>query len=299
MWAGRNGHTAKYVIIHGTAGGTSAVAIANYFKSTEGSPTDPKSTHYIIGTDGQIVQVIAEANTAWGNGILSAGHDPWWSTGLNPNFVTISIEHCKASQDNSDELTEAQKAASFLLIKHICERHNVPKRKADARGGITGHCSIDPVSRSHCPGPYPWDDLFAYLTEEDTVNNIDQLKAAGWKYEEQQKIWTAPNGFLVQHGFAEEVSTAWNPQDYPLENEQHCDQLELSNPALGGGSRQRFRLTTLEWTQARGVFRGWTGQELIELEHRLQVAESKATLSDALHQALTKAQSAIDEALKS
>lgn len=67
----------------------------------------------------------------------------------------------------------------------------------------------------------------------------------------------------------------------------------------GSGSRQRFRLTTLEWTPARGVFRGWTGQELMELEHRLQVAESKATLPATLHQALTNAQSAIDEALKS
>jgi N-acetyl-anhydromuramyl-L-alanine amidase AmpD len=269
MWAGRNGHTAKYVIIHGTAGGTSAVAIANYFKSTEGSPTDPKSTHYIIGTDGQIVQVIAEANTAWGNGILSAGHDPWWSTDLNPNFVTISIEHCKPSQDNSDPLTEAQKAASFLLIKHICERHNIPRRKADAQGGIAGHCSIDPVSRSHCPGPYPWDDLFAYLTEEEGVNNIDQLKAAGWKYDEQQKIWTAPNGFLVQHGFAEEVSTAWNPQDYPLENEHGMQNLEVGNPSIGSGTQQVFRLTSLEWTPARGVFKMWTGQELLALRSEI------------------------------
>ncbi len=269
MWAGRNGHTAKYVIIHGTAGGTSAVAIANYFKSTEGSPTDSKSTHYIIGIDGQIAQVIAEADTAWGNGILSAGHDPWWSTDLNPNFVTISIEHCKPSPDNSDELTEAQKAASFLLIKHICERHNIPKRKADAQGGIAGHCSIDPVSRSHCPGPYPWDELFAYLAEEEPMNTVEQLKAAGWKYDDQQKIWTAPNGFFVQHGFSEEVSTAWNPQDYPLENEHGMQNLEVGNPSIGSGTQQVFRLTTLEWTPARGVFKMWTGQELLALRSEI------------------------------
>jgi hypothetical protein len=82
-------------------------------------------------------------------------------------------------------------------------------------------------------------------TKEETMTNSEQLQAAGWKYDEQQKRWTAPNGFLVELGFAEEVSTAWNPQDYPLENEQHCDQLELSNPDLGSGSRQRFRMTTL------------------------------------------------------
>jgi hypothetical protein len=179
-------------------------------------------------------------------------------------------------------LTDAQKASSFQLIKHICERHGIPKRKADATGGITGHASIDPVNRSRCPGPYPWDDLFVYLSQEDTVNTIEQLQAAGWKYNEQQKVWTAPNGFVVQLGFAAEVSTAWNPQDYPLENEQHLDQLELSNPGLGGGTRQRFRMTTLEWTPSRGVFRAWTGQELMELERRLQAAEKQPALPDTV-----------------
>jgi hypothetical protein len=113
------------------------------------------------------------------------------------------------------------------------------------------------------------------------MTNVDQLKAAGWKYDDRTATWTAPNGFLVQHGFAEEVSKAWNPQDYPLENEQHLDQLELSNPALGGGTRQRFRLTTLEWTPTRGVFHGWTGQELIFMERRLQMAKPAATVSNA------------------
>jgi hypothetical protein len=241
---------------------------------------------------------VSEADGAWGNGVVTTGHDPWWSADLNPNLITISIEHCKPSADNSDVLTEAQKASSFQLIKHICERHGIPKRKADATGGITGHFSIDPVSRSHCPGPYPWDELFAYLNQEATMTNIEQLQRAGWKYDEQQKQWTAPNGFLVQHGFAEEVSKAWNPQDYPLENEQHCDQVELSNPGLGSGSRQRFRMTTLEWTPARGVFRAWTGQELIELERRLQAALTQPALPDALQQALVAVQKAVGDVLK-
>lgn len=149
--------------------------------------------------------------------------------------------------------------------------------------------------------PYARTMIAAPLTmieEEKTMNNRDQLQAGGWKYDEQQHRWTAPNGFVVEAGFAAEVSKAWDAQDYPLENERHLDQLELSNPTLGEGSRQRFRLTTLEWTPTRGVFRSWTGQELIELERRLQATESKAALSDALHQALVNAQNAIGEALK-
>jgi hypothetical protein len=67
---------------------------------------------------------------------------------------------------------------------------------------------------------------------------------------------------------------------------------------LGSGSRQRFRLTTLEWTPSRGVFRAWTGQELIELERRLQAAQTQPALPAALQQALVAVQKAVGDVLK-
>ena len=153
----------KYLILHSTAGGTSAIAIANYFISTQNT-SNPVSSHYIIGTDGQVVQTVLEQDFAWANGVISAGHDPWWTTAINPNNISISIEHCKPSLDNSDTLTAAQMSASFKLVSDICNRWNIPRRPADAIGGITGHYSIDPVSRKNCPGPYPWSALWSYLT---------------------------------------------------------------------------------------------------------------------------------------
>ncbi|MBO0791094.1 MAG: hypothetical protein J2P36_09105, partial [Ktedonobacteraceae bacterium] len=59
---------------------------------------------------------------------------------------------------------------------HICARWGIPARKADAHGGITGHYSIDPVNRARCPGPYPWDELFAFLQDggDALVLNIEQ-----------------------------------------------------------------------------------------------------------------------------
>ncbi|HEV2659939.1 MAG TPA: peptidoglycan recognition family protein [Ktedonobacteraceae bacterium] len=158
----RNGYTSRYVILHGTAGFTSAEEVANFFKATEAG-NDPVSTHYIIGLNGELVQCIDEEHGAFANGGVTEGHDPWWSRSLNPNYITISIEHVKPARDNSDELTELQKQASFELVRRICERHNIPKRRADSVGGITGHYSMDPVQRSFCPGPYPWDKLFAFL----------------------------------------------------------------------------------------------------------------------------------------
>lgn len=171
-FANRDGNTFRWIILHGTAGGTSAQAIGQYFQTVQ------VGSHYIVGVDGTVVQTVSESNGAWANGAISgvpatlpfrdAGdgvhRDPWWGQGgVNPNNQTISIEHCKASSDNSDTLSDAQKASSFSLIKDICERRNFQIGFADANGGITGHFSMDPVNRSHCPGPYPWNELFDYL----------------------------------------------------------------------------------------------------------------------------------------
>jgi hypothetical protein len=180
-FAGRDGQAVRWLILHGTAGGTDAVAVANYLKSTEGS-ANPAGVHYVIGQDGKIVQMVAESNAAWGNGVIDGvpapnlgfrtqsdgvHRDSWWNPSVNPNNVTISIEHCKPSINNSDALTPAQQAASFALTADICKRNpGIPMRFADASGGATGHFSIDAVSRQHCPGPYPWDALWAYLASQ-------------------------------------------------------------------------------------------------------------------------------------
>ncbi|GER86851.1 hypothetical protein KDW_10130 [Dictyobacter vulcani] len=128
----RDGHRPRWIIVHGTAGFTSAEEVGYYFQQAD------VSTHYTIGRDGVIVQSVREHHGAWGNGGVTEGHDPWWSRSLNPNNVTISIEHVKPHRDNSDELTEIQKTVSFQLIQRICERHQIPKRKADTSGGSQG-----------------------------------------------------------------------------------------------------------------------------------------------------------------
>jgi N-acetyl-anhydromuramyl-L-alanine amidase AmpD len=164
-WTGREGQTPKYIVLHGTAGGTSSEAIANYFAN----PATEASAHVVIGTDGTAVQCVQYADAAWANGYPLGGavHDSYWdvwiNAGINLNLISIAIEHCKASTDNSDQLTETQQAASFQLIKQICEQFNIPKRPADATGRIAAHASIDGTSRARCPGPYPWDALWSYL----------------------------------------------------------------------------------------------------------------------------------------
>lgn len=168
FWAGRGGHNARYIIIHGTAtpGISTAQGIGRLFQSRAGKTSGPDDggTHYIVGKDGTVVQGVKEQDSAWGNGVITAGHDDWWGTRGNPNLETISIEHVKVSAQNSDALTLAQMQAAFGLIEYLCNKWNIPKRWADSGGGITGHFSIDPINRRFCPGLYPWDELFQALT---------------------------------------------------------------------------------------------------------------------------------------
>lgn len=198
----RNGFLPRYIIIHGTAGGTSAAAIATYFQNEQGGPTS-SSAHYIIGVEGEIIQTVLEGDGAWSNGLLSTGHDTFWQESINPNLLTISIEHCKPSTNNSDELSPAQKASSFELVRWICSTWKIPMRWADANGGITGHYSIDPINRWNCPGPYPWDELFSYLNgggDVATVLTLDQAGSFVDKANSNDTTWKFKNGFLVGHG---------------------------------------------------------------------------------------------------
>jgi hypothetical protein len=79
----------------------------------------------------------------------------------------------------------------------------------------------------------------------------------------------APNGRVVVMGFRQWVlSHNWDPANLPLENEHGQTPLEVSNPALGGGTQQLFRWKVLEWTPARGVFEMWAGQEFLALRQQ-------------------------------
>lgn len=205
----------KFVILHGTAGGTSALAIAQYFQNAG------VSAHYVIGQDGQIVQCNGESDGAYADGVIDGvptpglpfrtqsdgvHRDDWWNpNGINPNNEGIAIEHCKPSADNSDALTPAQQASSLWLVNDICNRWNIPKRFADASGGITGHFSIDAVSRQRCPGPYPWDALFDYLNENEEQPIMIDLSNPGvsqyFQATADPQIWQVKgSNILLGHG---------------------------------------------------------------------------------------------------
>jgi len=50
--------------------------------------------------------------------------------------------------------------------------------------------------------------------------------------------------------------------------------IEPGNAAIGPGSRQDFRLTSLGWTQARNVYVIYVGQDIRALEQQLAAANA-------------------------
>lgn len=265
----------SFIILHGTAGGNSAQEIANYFKGTEGS-ANPVSSHYIVGKDGIVVQCVAEKDGSFGNGVVN---NPNW-TG-NPNYYTISIEHVKSTSDNSETLTPAQQAASFALIKNICQRNGIGMHDADDTTGITSHAAIDPVNRARCPGTFDWDALWTYLNGGNTpMTTIPQ------NWTDDGTTLKSPDGTPVVLGFRDHVlNSNWDPANVPLEAEHHDLILEQSNPSLVAGQSQMFRWKRLEYTPKQGVFEGWLGQEL--LWYQKNYAELLAKVAD-LQQQLNK-----------
>lgn len=272
----RQGYTPKWLILHGTAGGTSAANVANWFAN----PASRVSSHYIVDRNGDFIQCVEESATAWANGAISGTpatlgfravgdgqhRDAWWTPSINPNYLTISVEHVKPSTDNSDELTAAQVNASFTLIDAICNRWGIPKRFADSLGGITGHFSMDPVNRSMCPGPYPWTQLWQYFEGGSMIPQ-------GWI--DKNGILIAPNNIEVTQGFRSFVlENNWDANNWPVQAAIGKTPLELANPGLGGGTRQLFRWTTLEWTPSKGVFVAWTGPEIAALEAKIVKLET-------------------------
>lgn len=106
------------------------------------TPISRVSAHYIVGRDGEIVQMVRDSDKAW----HAAGH----------NDSSIGIEHCAAK---GDKLTPAQEAATIKLCRWLMTEYRIIKKH------IQGHRWL-PNSTS-CPG-----DLWP--TEQDLRAWVDK-----------------------------------------------------------------------------------------------------------------------------
>ncbi|WP_371626054.1 N-acetylmuramoyl-L-alanine amidase [Streptomyces sp. NBC_01116] len=124
--------TVDRVIIHVTQGSfASAVKVFQ-------DPAHQAATHYIVGQDGRVVQMIRELDVAY-----QAGNRAYNERG-------VGIEH-EGFVDRPKDLTKAMYESSARLTASICARHGIPVD----REHVIGHVEVPGTDHTD-PGPH-WD----------------------------------------------------------------------------------------------------------------------------------------------
>ncbi|MFE9059398.1 N-acetylmuramoyl-L-alanine amidase [Streptomyces mutabilis] len=120
------------VIVHVTQG-----SFASAVKAFQ-DPAHKAATHYIVGQDGRVTQMIRELDVAY-----HAGNRDY-------NERSVGIEH-EGFVDRPQDLTDEMYAASARLTAGICARYDIPLD----REHIIGHVEVPGTDHTD-PGPH-WD----------------------------------------------------------------------------------------------------------------------------------------------
>lgn len=81
------------------------------------------SYHYVVKSDGEIVQYVKDEDTAWANGLIV---NPLWEGIIereNPNLYTISIAFAGLAKEGP---TLAQVVNMAKLVANLSTKHNIP-----------------------------------------------------------------------------------------------------------------------------------------------------------------------------
>jgi N-acetyl-anhydromuramyl-L-alanine amidase AmpD len=116
--AGRGAPISR-IVIHTAQGPYTSVY--NWFAN----PAAKASAHYVVGSRGDVAQMVGDEDTAW--------HAGNWSY----NQSSIGIEH-EGYVDDASWLTDELYTASANLSKWLCDTHGIPKD----RGHVIGHNEV-------------------------------------------------------------------------------------------------------------------------------------------------------------
>ncbi len=189
----------NFIIIHQT---TSAHVDAALRTLTD--PLKRVSAHYLIGRDGERIQLVDETRRAWHAG------ESWWGGLTDVNSASVGIE-----LDNTGEepFVEAQIAALLGLLAELRERYRIPAANVIGHGDVAPRRKVDPsrffpwarlAEAGHglwCAGPMP-----AASAGFDPVLG---LRALGY---ETTDVAAARRAFR-RHFLGEENGEDWRPVD--------------------------------------------------------------------------------------
>lgn len=161
----------NYVIIHHT----SQVSVAQTIRTFQ-VPHSKVSSHYVIGKDGQIIQMLNDYDRAW-----HAGKSKWGSnTDINSSSIGIELDN-----NGRDAFPEAQIKSLLILLDTLKSKYLIPQLN------FIGHADIAPTRKNDPNVHFPWkklaDNGFGIWYNEDFLmmppenfNPIDALKIMGY-----------------------------------------------------------------------------------------------------------------------
>jgi GH25 family lysozyme M1 (1,4-beta-N-acetylmuramidase) len=128
-------------------------------------------------------------------------------------------------------------------------------------------------------------DADIFLGKESSMTTIP----TGWT--DDGTILTAPNNIPVVRGFRDHVlNSSWDASNWPLEAEHAASPVEESNPSLGAGTAQTFRMTRMAYTASMGIYVSWIGQELQWYQSQLAILQGEIAQLQTLPAAANLAQ---------
>ena len=149
---GRTGTAVDRIVIHITDAPTTSSTV-NTFTAANAKA----SSHYLVGQDGEVVQFVSEADTAW--------------HAKGANRRSVGIEHVAVKQGGAtygshtfpyQPPTEAQYCASAALVTYLCDKYGLTANRTT----IIGHREADTgTSHTSCPdGAWDWDHFMNLVT---------------------------------------------------------------------------------------------------------------------------------------
>jgi N-acetyl-anhydromuramyl-L-alanine amidase AmpD len=132
----RSGQPIKYLIIHAMIGSFNG-SIA-WFKN----PKSKVSAHYLIGLNGQIMQMVHDKDTAW----------HCW--GWNQKAIGIENEDLGKSQTDPNWMSTDEYNSLVNLAAALVQKYNIPLVNVIGHNNPEVQNSCPPKFKHYDPGPY-------------------------------------------------------------------------------------------------------------------------------------------------
>lgn len=180
--------TIERIVLHITDGGANIEGTIAWFRN----PKAQVSAHYVIGRDGEVVQMVRHNDKAW--------------HARSANTKSIGIEHVANTRGLPP--TGAQLCASAALVTWLCDQYGI----AADREHIVGHAEADPqTTHTGCPNAvWNWEH---YMQMIDTRSCIEPAAAIAQSLGARRAALVRPDRARPMAQAQEIITPFYDPAD--------------------------------------------------------------------------------------